>query len=70
MVLKNVKISHKLIFMTAVALVVLLSFGGIGIYMGKSQLESLRSVYNEMMTPLDNLRRMQLIFREVDYQMV
>ncbi|NOY64051.1 MAG: HAMP domain-containing protein [Nitrospirae bacterium] len=70
MVLKNVKISHKLIFMTAVALVVLLSFGGIWIYMGKSQLESLRNVYNEKMTPLDNLRSMQLIFRELDYQMV
>ncbi len=68
--LKNVKISHKLVFMTVAALVVLLLFGGIGIYMGKSQLESLRSVYNEKMTPLDNLRRMQLIFRELDYQMV
>lgn len=70
MVLKKVKISHKLIFMTVAALVVLLLFGSIGIYMGKSQLESLRSVYNEKMTPLDNLRRVQLIFREVDYQMV
>ncbi len=68
--LKNIKISHKLMFMTLAALLVLLLFGLVSVYMGKSQLRSLKIVYNEKMVPLDNLRKMQLIFREIDYQMV
>ncbi len=56
--------------MTASALFVLSLLGIVSIYMGRSQLKSLQSVYNEKLIPLDNLRKMQLILREIDYQMV
>jgi methyl-accepting chemotaxis protein len=67
---RNIKITHKLIAMTVIGLTVLLSFGLVSVYMGKSQLKSLKGLYAQNMVPLDNLRRIQLIFREIDYQMV
>ncbi len=67
---RNIKITHKLVAMTVIGLFVLSAFALLGVYMGKSQLKSLKSLYAQNMVPLDNLRRIQLIFREIDYQMV
>ncbi|RMG02770.1 MAG: methyl-accepting chemotaxis protein, partial [Nitrospirae bacterium] len=38
--------------------------------MGKTSINSLREIYTGKMLPLDQLRNLQKIFREIDYQMV
>ncbi len=70
MKLSNIKISHKLFIMTVAGLIVLSLFGFSAVNMGRGQLASLKEVYVNNLTPLDNLRNIQLILREVDYQMV
>lgn len=37
--------------------------------MGKSQLRTLEEIYSKEVVPLDDLRKMQLIFRELEYRM-
>ncbi|GBE34225.1 methyl-accepting chemotaxis protein McpS [bacterium BMS3Bbin06] len=70
MILQNTKISHKLIFMTVTGLVIIGLFACGIVLMGKDQIDAFEDIYNTKLVPLDNLRNMQLIFREIDYQMV
>ena len=37
--------------------------------MGKKQSNTLEEIYSQKVVPLDNLRKIQLIFRELEYRM-
>lgn len=68
--LSRVKISHKVLFLIVAGLTVLLSFTGWTIMAGKSQIRTLEEIYSQKVRPLDDLRKIQLLFREIEYRMV
>jgi methyl-accepting chemotaxis protein len=68
-ILNNIKISHKIIFVICMGLFLFISYS-VGIVMiGKSQTKILEEIYNRKVEPLDNLRHIQFIFRELEYRM-
>lgn len=69
MFLKRVKISQKVLIVVISSLVVFIAFTVGIIIMGKKQLNTLEEIYSQKVVPLDNLRKMQLIFRELEYRM-
>ncbi len=69
MFLNNMKISQKMFFVTMLAALVFLAFTTGIIVMGKKQLNTFEEIYSQKVVPLDNLRKMQLIFRELEYRM-
>lgn len=69
MVLQRIKISYKVVFVISLALLVFIAFATVTIFMGKKQLTTLESIYAEKMVPLDNLRKIQLLLREIEYRM-
>ncbi len=69
MFLKRVKISQKVFFMIALSLLVFFVFTLWTIVMGKLQLNTLEEIYSKEVVPLDDLRKIQLIFRELEYRM-
>lgn len=70
MLLKNIKISHKLVFMAAVSLLILVGFAANAIVAGQKEISALEDIYDKKLTPLDNLRTIQLTLREIDHGMV
>ncbi|MCL4477362.1 MAG: methyl-accepting chemotaxis protein [Nitrospirae bacterium] len=69
MFLKRIKISHKVSFVIILSLVVFIAFTIGTIMMGKKQLDTLEEIYAQKVAPLDNLRKIQLTFRELEYRM-
>lgn len=69
MLLNKMKISHKVLFVIILALVVFVAFAIGTIAMGKQQLNTLEEIYAEKVAPLGHLRRIQVIFRELEYRM-
>ena len=69
MFLKRVKISQKVIGVVILSLVVFITFTIGIIIMGKKQSNTLEEIYSQKVVPLDNLRKIQLIFRELEYRM-
>jgi len=69
MFLKKMKISHKVSFVIILSLVVFITFTIGTIMMGNKQLDTLEEIYAQKVVPLDNLRKIQLIFRELEYRM-
>jgi len=70
MLLNRIKISHKLIFMTVAGLALLMVFASWIVVAGKKEVAALEDIYGLKLVPLDNLRNIQLILREIDYKMV
>jgi methyl-accepting chemotaxis protein len=70
MFVKDITIKKKILFVIITSLVLLsMLTAGIILY-GKKQVSTLDNIYHERMVPLDNLRRIQLIFRELEFRMV
>lgn len=69
MFLNKLKISQKMFSVTMLAALVFLAFTTGIIAMGKKQLNTFEEIYSQKVVPLDNLRKMQLIFRELEYRM-
>ncbi len=69
MFLNKMKISQKMFCLTMLATLVFLAFTIGIIAMGKKQLDTFEEIYSQKVVPLDNLRKMQLIFRELEYRM-
>lgn len=69
MFLQRVKISHKVLFVISLALLALITFAIVTISMGNNQLSVLDQIYDEKVVPLDNLRKIQLVLREIEYRM-
>jgi methyl-accepting chemotaxis protein len=69
MILKSVKISHKVQFVIGLALLVFIAFAVVTISMGNDQIRTLEEIYSGKMVPLDDLRKIQLLLREIEYRM-
>ncbi len=67
--LDSVKISHKVLLVAVSALVACIAFSAATVSLGKGQIRNLEEIYNKKVIPLDNLRKVQLIFRELEYRM-
>ncbi len=69
MFLKNVKITHKVLAVIIVGIIISSIFAFWAVLIGKKQTIMLERIYVENVKPLDNLRGIQLIFRELEYRM-
>lgn len=69
MIMKNIKISHKIIFMTGLGLLLISSLGAWIVIAGKGEISMLNDIYEHKMKPLDNLRQIQRAFREIEFRM-
>ena len=65
----KVKITHKVLAVIIAGIIISSIFAVIAVQTGQRQTRTLESIYNENVTILDNIRRIQLYFREIDYQM-
>jgi len=68
-ILQSIKISHKVQFVVGLALLAFITFALVTISMGNSQLKTLDEIYAGKVVPLDNLRKIQLLLREIEYRM-
>ncbi len=69
MFLQKLKISHKILAVIISGIIISASFAALAVMAGKHETKTLASIYNENVTPLDNLRNIQLIFRELEFRM-
>lgn len=69
MSINKLKITHKVAIIIIAAIIISVSFGLLNMTMGNRQIKMLESIYNENVTPLDNLRKIQLSFREIEFYM-
>ncbi len=69
MYLRKLKISHKIVAIIIIAIIIISSFAFLNIKTGSDQSAALESIFNENVIPLDNLRKIQLTFREIEYYM-
>ncbi|HEB74748.1 MAG TPA: methyl-accepting chemotaxis protein [Nitrospirae bacterium] len=69
MLLNRLKIVHKLLIVVGVGLVAIIAYGVVTVAMGRKQINTLEVIYNQKVKPLDNLRNIQLVFRELEYRM-
>ncbi len=69
MFLKKVKISHKILSVIISGVIIAATFATWAVMAGKKQTQTLSSIYHENVTPLDNLRNIQLIIRELEFRM-
>lgn len=69
MFLRGIKISHKILFVIISGLVVFAILTLETFMIGKEQINTLEVIYEQKVKPLDNLRKIQLIFREIEYRM-
>jgi len=70
MFLKNLKISHKILIVIITGIIASSAFALWSIAVAKKGTNTLQNIYVKNVIPLDNLRGIQLIFRELEYRMV
>lgn len=70
MFLLRLKISHKILAVIIAGIIMSASFAGIAIVMGQKQTDTLKEIHFENVTPLNNLRKIQLLFRALEFRMV
>ena len=67
--LAKVKISHKIIVLTLIGTVALSVFAVGAVILGKTEIKALKHIYEENVIPLNQMRKIQLIFRETEFRM-
>jgi methyl-accepting chemotaxis protein len=67
--LKRMKIAYKVLAVIVCGILISSFFAAWAVFAGKKETKTLASIYQENVTPLDNLRRIQLIFRELEFRM-
>jgi methyl-accepting chemotaxis protein len=70
MFLKNLKISHKILIVIITGIIASSAFALWSVVVAKKGTNTLQVIYVKNVIPLDNLRSIQLIFRELEYRMV
>jgi len=65
----DIKISHKMTFMMVSVLLVFAGLTFTTYKMGGRQVETLDAIYKDNVLPLDELRNIQLMFREIEFRM-
>jgi methyl-accepting chemotaxis protein len=68
-VMSKVKISHKILVLTLIGTISLSVFAVGAILMGQKQINTLEHIYVDNVVPLDQLRKIQLTFRETEFRM-
>ncbi len=69
MFIAKVKITHKILILTVISTIVLITFAVGAILMGQNQIKTLETIYIDNFIPLDQLRQIQLKFRELEFRM-
>jgi len=67
--LSRIKIKSKILFLTVGGIVIFVSLSIGSHVLGKSEINHLQVTYRENQATLDSLRKMQLIFREIEFRM-
>ncbi len=70
MFLKNLKISHKILIVILSGIVASSAFAIWSVMVAKKGTNTLQEIYVQNVIPLDNMRNIQLTFRELEYRMV
>ena len=65
MLIRRLKISHKIFGIIAIGIIISTTFAILSVSIGSRQ----TNTYSEQVTPLDNLRKIQLYFRELEFRM-
>jgi methyl-accepting chemotaxis protein len=68
-VFSSIKIRDKILFLTIIGIIVFIFFSTLTVILGKRQLNTLEDIYAKKVVPLDKLRKIQLIFREIEFRM-
>ncbi len=69
MKLNKLKITHKISIIIMLGIIIGGALAVQNIYSGNKQIGTLESIFNDNVTPLDNLRKIQLSFREIEFYM-
>ncbi|MEW6599973.1 MAG: methyl-accepting chemotaxis protein [Nitrospirota bacterium] len=69
MFINKLKITHKVVVIVTVGIIISVSFAFLNMVMGNKQIDTLENIYTGNVTPLDNLRKIQLGFREIEFYM-
>ncbi len=69
MLVKRLKISYKIVSIVLAGIIISSTFAAWSIFFGNKQISTLENIYVGNVTPLDNLRKIQLIFRELEFRM-
>jgi methyl-accepting chemotaxis protein len=67
--LSSIKIRDKILFLSLMGIMVFVVFSIGTVLMGKNQIVALEEMYTKDVVPLDKLRNIQLIFREIEFRM-
>ena len=70
MFLKNLKISHKILIVIITGIIASSAFAFWSVMIARKGTNTLHDIYVKNVIPLDNMRSIQLIFRELEYRMV
>ncbi len=70
MFLKNLKISHKILIVIITGILASSAFSFWSVIIARKGTHTLQDIYVKNVIPLDNLRSIQLTFRELEYRMV
>jgi methyl-accepting chemotaxis protein len=65
----KIKISHKILILTLIGTISLSVFAVGGVVLGQKQINTLEHIYIDNVVPLDQLRKIQLTFRETEFRM-
>jgi methyl-accepting chemotaxis protein len=66
--LSNIKIKYKILFLTIAGISLFITFSVGTVLMGKKQISTLENIYVKKVSPLDKMRKIQLIFRETEFR--
>ncbi len=69
MIFKALKISHKIMSIVIISITILCAFSIGLVVKSKHETSTIKTIYIEHVIPLDNLRGIQMIFREIEYRM-
>lgn len=70
MFINKLKITHKIAVLIIIGIIISVSFAFLNIVMGSRQIDTLENIYDGNVTPLDNLRKIQLSFREIEFYII
>lgn len=65
----RLKITHKISIIILLGIIIAGALAVQNIYMGNKQISTLEGIFHDNVIPLDNLRKIQLSFREIEFYM-
>lgn len=68
--IRNIKISNKILIVVIMGLTIIFAYASGIVFMGLDSTKTLEEIYKHRVAPLDELRQIQFVFREIEYRMV